>query len=204
MTNIIWSDATHPVHRRASEEAGKLTTLLQLAHPAFAASRANRALLAGVDDLPGLELAELDALYPDGRIDAVRERGRLLRADRLVLQFPLQWYSTPPSLKAWQDAVLTPLFYLEPEIAAATAGLAMLAATTTGGPPESYRRDGMTIDELFAPLRATARKCGWRWQAPFAVHDVRNADDAALLRAGAAYRSAILATPVLERRTRPA
>ena len=180
-----------------------MVTVLLLAHPDLAASRANRALLAGLNDLPGLEVAELYGLYPDGRIDVAVERGRVLRADRLVLQFPLYWYSTPSLLKHWQDAVLTPLFYREPDVAASTAGLPMLAATTTGGPPASYRpgdATGMTINELFAPLRATARKCGWLWQAPFALHDVRNLGDAALARAGEDYRSAVLAAPMLERR----
>lgn len=160
-------------------------------------------LLAGLNDLPGLEVAELYALYPDGRIDEAVERERLLRADRLVFQFPLQWYSTPPLLKHWQDAVLTPLFYREPEIAASTAGLPLLAAATTGGPSASYQpgnAGGMTVDELFAPLRATARKCGWLWQAPFALHDVRHLDDAALARAGEDYRSVVLSAPMLERR----
>ena len=171
-----------------------MTTILLLAHPDFAASRANRALLAGLHDLPGLEVTELYALYPDGRIDFAVERARVLRADRLVLQFPLYWYSTPPLLKHWQDAVLTPLFYREPEVAASTAGMPILAATTTGGPSASYEPgSGMTIDELFAPLRATARKCGWLWRAPFALHDVRNLDDASLRRAGQDYRSMILA-----------
>ncbi|WP_428392828.1 NAD(P)H-dependent oxidoreductase [Lichenicoccus sp.] len=174
-----------------------MTTVLLLAHPDFAASRANRALLAGLTDVPELEVAELYALYPDGKIDAAVERARLLRAGRLVLQFPLQWYATPPLLKYWQDAVLTPLFYLEPDVAASTAGLPVLAATTTGGPPASYQQGGMRIDELFAPLKATARKCSWLWQAPFAVHDVRNLDDAALSRAGAAYQSVVLAAPML-------
>ena len=180
-----------------------MITVLLLAHPDFATSRANRALLAGLNDLPGLEVAELYALYPDGKIDVAVERERVLRADRLVLQFPLQWYSTPPLLKHWQDAVLTPLFYLEPDIAASTAGLPVLAATTTGGPLASYQPRNsamMTIDQLFAPLRATARKCGWLWQAPFALHDVRNLDDAALTRAGEDYRSEILSAPMLERR----
>lgn len=180
-----------------------MTTVLLLAHPDFAASRANRALLAGLNDLPGLEVAELYALYPDGKIDVAAERARLLRADRLVLQFPLQWYSVPSLLKYWLDAVLTPLFYLEPDIAAATVGLPLVAATTTGGPSASYQRGGgggITIDELFAPLRATARKCGWLLQAPFAVHDVRNLNDAALARAGEAYRSVVLSAPKLEKR----
>ncbi len=143
-----------------------MTTVLLLAHPDFAASRANRALLAGLNDLPGLEVAELYALYPNGQIDFAVERERVLRADRLVLQFPLYWYSTPPLLKHWEDAVLTPLFYLEPDIAALMAGLPVLAATTTGGVSGSYQpggATGMTIDELFAPLRGhpeTTASCG--------------------------------------------
>jgi putative NADPH-quinone reductase len=188
----------------AFREAWNLITVLLLAHPDFAASRANRALLAGLNDLPGLEVAELYALYPDGKIDVAVERERVLRADRLVLEFPLQWYSTPPLLKYWQDAVLTPLFYLEPSLAASTAGLPVLAATTTGGPSASYQpggAGGMTIDELFAPLRATARKCSWLWQAPFALHDVRNLDDAAMARASEDYRSVILSAPMLEQRS---
>ncbi len=173
-----------------------MATLLLFAHPDFTASRANRGLLAGLEGLSELETVDLYALYPDGRINAAAERERLLDANRLVLQFPLQWYSTPPLLKAWQDAVLTPLFYLEPEIAASTTGLPVLAATTTGGPPASYQPVGMTINELFAPLRATVRKCGWLWQAPFAVHDARNLDDSALAQAGQHYRARVLGTPV--------
>lgn len=179
-----------------------MTTLLLLAHPAFATSRANRALLHALSDLPGLEVTDLYALYPDGRIEFAVERNRLLRARRLVLQFPLYWYSTPSLLKHWQDMVLTPLFYLEPDMGALTANLPMLAATTTGGPPASYELESqsvMTIEELLAPLKSTARKCGWVWQKPFAVHDVRNLDDAALARAGKSYRSAILSAPMLEK-----
>ncbi len=184
-----------------------MTTVLLLAHHDLAGSRANRALLAGVNDLPGLEVAELYTLYPSGQIDFAVERERVLRATKLVLQFPLCWYSTPPLLKQWQDTVLTPLFYLEPETAASTAGLPVLAATTTGGPSESYQPGnpaGMTINELFAPLRATALKCGWLWQVPFALHDVRNLDDAALAQAGEDYRSEILSAPMLEQRLKRA
>lgn len=172
-----------------------MTTVLLLAHPDMSASRANRALLAAVADLPELEVADLYALYPDSRVDVAAERERVLRADRLVLQFPLHWYSTPALLKEWQDAVLTPLFYMEPDIAASTAGLPVLAATTTGGPLASYDPGsilGTAIDTLFAPLKATARRCGWRWQVPFALHDVRNLDDAALAQAGKTYRSLIV------------
>lgn len=172
-----------------------MTTALLLAHPHFAASRANRALLAGVEDVPGLEIVDLYASYPDEQIDLSAERERLLRADRLVLQFPMFWYSTPPLLKRWQDVVLTPLIYLEPSTAASLRGLPVMAATTTGGPIASYRQAGMSINELFAPLRATAGKAGWEWQTPFALHDVRALDEEALSAASQDFRLAVLSMP---------
>lgn len=182
-----------------------MPTVLVLAHPDFGASRANRALLAGLAGVPDLEIVDLYALYPDGQIDYAVERERILCAERLVLQFPLQWYSVPSLLKQWMDSVLTPLFYGEPDIAASTAGLVILAATTLGGPEVNYQRDGangMTVNDLFAPLRATAGRCNWRWQAPFALYDVRNLDDGALARAAVEYRDALLSVPMPEERSR--
>lgn len=70
----------------------------------------------------------------------------------------------------------------------------LLVATTTGGPSANYRQGspiGFSIDELFAPLRAMALRCGWLWQPPFVVHDIRNLDDRALMRAAAEYRSTL-------------
>ena len=181
-----------------------MATVLIFAHPDFGASRANRALLAGLTGVPDLQIVELYALYPNGRIDYAIERERLLCAERLILQFPLQWYSVPPLLKQWMDSVLTPLFYSEPDIAGTTAGLGILAATTLGGPEVNYQRDGvngMTVNDLFAPLRATSGRCNWRWQTPFALYDVRNLDDAALAQAATRYRAALLSVPTLEVRT---
>jgi putative NADPH-quinone reductase len=181
-----------------------VSTVLILAHPDFTGSRANRALLDGLAGVPDLELVELYALYPDGQISYAVERERILRAGRLVLQFPLQWYSVPALLKQWMDSVLTPLFFGEPHVAASTAGLGVLAATTLGGPEANYQRDGanaMTVNDLFAPLRATSGRCNWQWQAPFALYDVRNLDAASLARAAARYRTALLSVPVLKKQS---
>lgn len=142
------------------------------------------------------------ALYPDGRIDSAAERQR--HPDRLVLQFPLRWYSTPALLKAWQDCVLTPLIYRETDAAASTVGLPVLAATTTGGPLASYDPQNpsvMSLNDLFGPLRGTAVKCRWEWQPPFAIHDVRNLDKAAFTLVSEDYRRAVLGRPILRRRS---
>jgi putative NADPH-quinone reductase len=49
----------------------------------------------------------LYATYPGKTIDIEREQTLIAEYDRLVLQFPLQWYSTPSILKQWLDEVFT-------------------------------------------------------------------------------------------------
>ena len=79
-------------------------------------------------------------------------------------------------------------------------GLQVLAAAT-GGPSASYQpggAGGMTINEGFTPLKASARKCGWLGQAPFAAHDVCNPDDLELAPAGEDYEFVVLLPSKLE------
>ena len=77
--------------------------LILLFHRDLAQSKANAALSAAAAGLPGVEIVDMQALYPDGIDmfrDGEREAARLLGADRIVLQFPVQWYSTPALVKA--------------------------------------------------------------------------------------------------------
>lgn len=169
-----------------------MITALILSHPNLAASKANRALVDAVRGLPGIEVAHLEALYPDGRIDAETETRRLLDADRIVLQFPMYWYSTPPLLKQWQDDVLTPILYLKPEIGAQLAGKPLRIVTTTAGEAEAYRPDGrnlFTVEQLFAPLRAMANRSGFAWETPFVAHDMREPTAAQLALHANRYRA---------------
>ena len=89
--------------------------LILLSHPAYNDSRANKALIDSALALTGVDIVHLESLYPDGKIDPNAEVARILGADNIVFQFPVQWYSTPPLLKAWQDIVLTRMFYVNPE-----------------------------------------------------------------------------------------
>ncbi|MBL6454241.1 NAD(P)H-dependent oxidoreductase [Belnapia sp. T6] len=170
-------------------------TLILLSHPDYAASRANRALARAAAALPGVEVAHLEALYPDGRFDLDAEVARLVAARRIVLQFPVQWYSTPPLLKAWQDAVLTRMFYLQAETEGARlAGRPLMVAATAGNRPEAYGAAGVNLyplPELLRPLHATAHRCGLEWQEPFLLFNAKAASDGELASAGAAYRERI-------------
>lgn len=148
-------------------------TLILLFHPDLAHSKANAALAAAAAKLPAVELVDMQAIYPRGidlSKDGEREARRLLECDRIVLQFPIQWYSTPPLLKAWQDAVLTRMFYIAYESEGRMLeGKPLMVAATAGNIPDAYRPGGrnmFTMNALLAPLQATAHRCGLPWAEP--------------------------------------
>ncbi len=165
-------------------------TLILFFHPDPAGSKANAALLSATRPLPGVEIADMARLSPTGVFDTEAEVLRLHRADRLVLQFPVQWYSTPPLLKAWQDAVLSRMFYARPEEGERLRGLPVLVAATAGNVPEAYGPAGVNLyplEELLRPLEATANRCGFAWSRPHLLFRANRLSPAELEAAGEAY-----------------
>jgi putative NADPH-quinone reductase len=166
------------------------TTIL-LFHPDFSQSKANRALADAATAVDGVEVVDMTALYPDGRIDVEAEVQRLLNIGRLVLQFPVQWYSTPPLLKAWQDSVLTRMYYLRAaEEGDRLARLPVLVAATAGNQPSAYTAEGVNrfpLETLLHPLEATAHRCQWRWAKPFLIYGANRSGPAELAEAGERY-----------------
>ena len=61
-------------------------------HTDLATSVANKTILDTIGQyLPETEIVKLDTLYPDFKIDVDAEQQRLLKADIIVLQFPIFW-----------------------------------------------------------------------------------------------------------------
>lgn len=173
-------------------------TLILLFHPDLAHSKANVVLAAAAAKLPAVEVVDMQAFYPDGidlSKDGEREALRLLECDRIVLQFPIQWYSTPPLLKAWQDAVLTRMFYIAYESEGRMLeGTPLMVAATAGNVPDAYRTGGrnmFTMDALFAPLQATAHRCGLPWAEPFVLYQADKLSAEALDAAAVEYAAAL-------------
>lgn len=168
-------------------------TLILLFHPDIANSRANAALANAAACLPGVEVADLHALYPDGVIDDDAEVARLLAADRIVLQFPLQWYSTPPLLKAWQDLILTRMFYIDYEAEGRRLeGRPIMVAVTAGNTAQAYEPGGRNLyplTDLLRPLEVTANRCGLPWAEPFILFEANKLEAAALSEAGRRFVS---------------
>jgi len=160
-------------------------TLILLFHPDIGRSKANATLIDAASAVEGVEIVNMQALYPCGALDIERdgatEAARLLSADRIVLQFPVQWYSTPPLLKAWQDTVLTRMYYIANETEGSRlAGTPLLVAATAGNVPAAYSPAGQNLFplvDLLRPLEATAHRCGLPWAAPFLVYGTNDLND---------------------------
>ncbi|WP_142847109.1 NAD(P)H-dependent oxidoreductase [Telmatospirillum sp. J64-1] len=171
-------------------------TQILLFHPDLSRSRANRALAAAAAALPSVEVTDMQALYPSHDIDVGEEVRRLLSARRIVLQFPVYWYSTPPLLKAWQDAVLTRMFYVNYETEGRKLeGRALLVGATAGNVPEAYSPGGVNLfplEELLRPLQAMANRCGLRWSKPFLLYGANKLDAQALECAADGYAERLL------------
>jgi glutathione-regulated potassium-efflux system ancillary protein KefF len=160
------------------------------AHPRPRRSLANRALLAAVDGLPGLELRSLYDRYPDYDIDVAAEQQALSKADVLVLQHPLYWYSMPALAKLWIDEVFAAGWAYAG--GRELAGKRMLWTVTAGGDAGDYTEQGVherAFDDFVAPLRQTAHFCGMRFLDPFVVAGAHRIDAAALARRARAYRA---------------
>jgi glutathione-regulated potassium-efflux system ancillary protein KefG len=118
----------------------------------------------------------LEALHPDGRIDVAAEQAAVLPANRIVFQFPFNWYSTPPMLKAWQDEVLAVGFAFGPG-GPQMRGKQLQLVFTAGGTRDSYRTGGhnlFEVTELLKPLEATAHFVGMTMAPPLVLYNVPN------------------------------
>lgn len=150
-----------------------MKALIVVGHPDLSGSIINR---HWVDALRRHdELCDVHVLadeYPDGRIDAARERGIVDAHDVLVLQFPVYWFNCPPVVKQWLDEVLTDGWAYgaggnalqgKPVALAVSAGIAQSDYTPQG-------RYGHSLQELLTPFETTFSYCHAYYRSFFALY----------------------------------
>lgn len=81
--------------------------LVLAVHPHMETSVVNKAWAEELSKHDNITVRDLYKEYPDEAIDVAKEQQLCEEYDRIVFQFPLYWYSSPPLLKKWQDLVLT-------------------------------------------------------------------------------------------------
>ena len=166
-------------------------TIVILAHPKLAESRINRYLVDYIQDLADVDVHDLYATYPDHRIDVSAEQKLVAGYERIVLQFPLHWYSVPGLLKQWLDDVLARGWAYGTAGQGALTGKTLQVATSTGGVADAYQSGGFhrfTMGQVLLPLDATAHRVGMSFAEPLVVHDARGVGDAELAAIADRYR----------------
>lgn len=135
-------------------------------HPHWAESIANRAIVeAFVLENPNAVVSNLGVEYPEYKLDAVGEKAKLLDADTIVLQFPIEWYGAPSLMHKYFEDVFTYGFAFG-QGGNQVAGKRLIVSFTSGTPADSYVDGGLqsfTIDKFMPPFIALANRCGMRW-----------------------------------------
>ena len=176
-----------------------MKTLVLVFHPDMSASRVNRPLAARAATLgDDVTVRYMYDIYPDQKVDVAAEQAALEAADRVVLQFPMYWYSTPALLKQWQDDVLL-YGWAYGSTGKALTGKELLVAVSTGG-QYGVDEDGYSLTELLRPLQATANMVQMTYLKPFTTTGILTITDEALTQRAEDYAAVLQSKdlPVLE------
>ncbi|GKW22457.1 NAD(P)H-dependent oxidoreductase [Pectobacterium polonicum] len=127
-------------------------TLVIVAHPNIGQSRINQRWIEELYKFPEqFTVHELYAAYPDGNINVSAEQALIESHERVILQFPMFWFSTPAFLKQWIDQVLAYGWAYGPggdKFEGKSLGLAF----STGGTSQAYQAGGQNH---FSPSELT-------------------------------------------------
>ena len=125
-------------------------------------SVANKNILNKLKEkLPNAEFDILSELYKDYRIDADKEQEKLLKADIIVLQYPLFWYSMPSLLERWMEEVFKHGFS-HGSTGDKLKDKKLIVSFTTGAPKEAYSKTGKMehdIEDFLNPIKVTCKEC---------------------------------------------
>lgn len=156
-----------------------MNTLVLTAHPDLSSSSINRRWFDALSATANVVTRDLTMVAgAEMHFDPATEQALLLKADRVLLQFPFYWYSSPPVLKAWLDQVLLMGFAYGPggnQLRDKELGLIV----STGGPADSYAADSynsFTMAEFLRPFQQTATMVGMRYLTPYVLHSAMGRD----------------------------
>lgn len=111
-------------------------------------------------------------LYPAYDIDVKKEQELLGQYDKVILQFPIMWYSCPPLLKKWFDDVLSYGFAYGPSGDKLERKKIQLIVSTAGKTTDycdtGYNTRGLKF--YLYPFEQTAKFCRMDYIEPFVAY----------------------------------
>lgn len=169
-----------------------MKTIVLLFHPDIQNSRINKRLIQELDS--SLAVHHVDEVYPNEQIDVIQEQLLIEQYDRIIFQFPLYWYSSPPLLKKWLDKVLT-YGWAYGSTGKKLYGKELLLVVTAGDAEENFHTTGAVgfpLENLLQPFEATCRMIGMTYLPPFLRYSVNRLTDDQLTQCAKAYQAYIV------------
>lgn len=154
-----------------SNEKTNIKTLAIVSHPYPERSVMTKGLQATAESVEGVTVRNLETIYGfDTRAINGDEERRITREyDRLVFMFPTHWFNITPMMKA----------YLNDTWGSVGPGLwqgkEMLIVTTAAGGDSTYGRNGrigVSLADVFMPMKATALHAGMTYLPPLAFQNI--------------------------------
>ncbi|WP_265457015.1 NAD(P)H-dependent oxidoreductase [Enterococcus sp. HY326] len=168
-----------------------MKTTVLVFHPDLTTSNVNAKLAESIKDLANIEVRDMYQLYPDFKIDAAAEQAVLEKADRIVLQFPMYWYSSPALVKQWENAVLA-YGWAHGTDGNKLHGKELLIAVTPGAPTELYGHGNgfkYSVTDLLRPFQAASNLIGTKFIKPFITTGASRMGDGEIAERAAAYKN---------------
>jgi len=150
-----------------------------LAHPVIEKSIGNKIISDNFSKEANTELRHLDQLYPDFNIDVEAEQQALLKADTIIFQFPLFWYSMPALLKHWIDKVFEYGFAFGSE--SKLTGKKVIVSFTIGSPVKDYPNE--VVQKITFPLQGLTRYCKMEYIDEIFCNDINGYSEEAKTKA---------------------
>lgn len=167
------------------------------AHPALQHSHVTRAMMDAARGVPGVDLRDLYAMYPDYWVDTAAEQAALAAARLVVWLHPVHWYGMPPLAKLWLDEVFAFGWAYGPG-GHALRGKDLWLATSTGGTEAAYHPAGHNrhfFDDFLIPYEQTAALAGLRWLPPLVLHGAHRASEAEIAAHAATFAERLARHP---------
>jgi glutathione-regulated potassium-efflux system ancillary protein KefG len=166
--------------------------LVIVAHPNFDKSRVNASLISRLKGRKDITVHNLYSKYENFQINTEKEITLLKKYDKIVIQFPMMWYSAPPLLKLWIDQVLTKIAHSENFL----KDRKIMLVVTCGGKYIKYVKSNdnkYSINELLSPLEETFKYLGMKQIKPFYIFNTPEITDDQLVQYGQNYVKEIVA-----------
>ena len=128
-------------------------------------SVANKAILDELEkNLKNKEIRYLDKLYKDYKINKEIEQEKLVKADIIMLVFPLFWFSIPSIMHRYFEEVFTHGFS-HGSTGDKLKGKKLIASVTTGADESAYLKENKEskIDDFLIPFKTTCAFTGMQY-----------------------------------------